>query len=202
MSSCWGSCVGSARTNCMSSRVGTNRPRDRTSETFRSVAIVIHCIHKVHIYLEYQCLFPRPNWDPPPPIPQSSVSLPPNQGGGTNLPAGEWMGSKFGRLKKKPIVLVRHSTAISYPSIENLFNGCQGHPLVCLPPGTEQRQPGRIKKGSNAQQFIQLTVVGDINAKSSWSLKTEKIRLLYIMILLTHYGIYFWHELAYTFSHF
>jgi hypothetical protein len=33
---------------------------------------------------------------------------------------------------------VRHSTAISYPSIENLFNGCQGHPLVCPPPGTAQ----------------------------------------------------------------
>ncbi len=36
---------------------------------------------------------------------------------------------------------VRHSTAISYPSIKNLFNGCQGHPLVCPPPGTAQRQP-------------------------------------------------------------
>jgi hypothetical protein len=61
---------------------------------------------------------------------------------------------------------VRHSTALSYPSIENLFNGCQGHPPSCLPPGTAQRQPDRIKKGSNAQQFIQLTVVDDINAKS------------------------------------
>jgi hypothetical protein len=61
---------------------------------------------------------------------------------------------------------VRHSTAISYPSIENLFNGCQGYPLVCLPPGTAQRQLDWIKKGSSAQQFIQLTVVGDINAKS------------------------------------
>jgi hypothetical protein len=38
---------------------------------------------------------------------------------------------------------VRHSTAISYPSIENLFNGCQGHPLDCPPPGTAQRQPDR-----------------------------------------------------------
>jgi hypothetical protein len=64
------------------------------------------------------------------------------------------------------ILAVRHSTAISYPSIENLFNGCQGHPPLCLPPGTAQRQPDRIKKGSNAQQFIQLTVVDDINAKS------------------------------------
>jgi hypothetical protein len=77
------------------------------------------------------------------------------------------------------LTVVLHSTAISYPSIENLFNGCQGHPLVCLPPGTAQRQPDRIKKGSNTQQFIQLTVVGDINAKSGWSLKKEKIRLLW-----------------------
>jgi hypothetical protein len=63
-------------------------------------------------------------------------------------------------------ICVRHSTAISYPSIENLFNGYQGHSLVCPPPGTAQRQPDRIKKGSNTKQFIQLTVVGDINAKS------------------------------------
>ncbi len=76
-------------------------------------------------------------------------------------------------------VSVRHSTAIRYPSIENLFNGCQGHPLVCLPPGTAQWQPDQIKKGSNTQQFIQLTVVGDINAKRGWSLKTEKNRLLW-----------------------
>ncbi len=62
--------------------------------------------------------------------------------------------------------IVRHSTAISYPSIENSFNGCQGHPPFCLPPGTAQWQPDWIKKGSNAQQFIQLTVVDDINAKS------------------------------------
>jgi len=82
---------------------------------------------------------------------------------------------------------VRHSTAISYPSIESLFNGCQGHPPFCLPPGTAQRQPDRIKKGSNAQQFIQLTVVGDINAKSGWSLKTEKIHWLWhVYIDTTH----------------
>jgi hypothetical protein len=72
----------------------------------------------------------------------------------------------YQNLMKMFISPVRHSTAISYPSIENLFNGCQGHPPFCLPPGTAQRQPDRIKKGSNAQQFIQLTVVDDINAKS------------------------------------
>jgi hypothetical protein len=32
---------------------------------------------------------------------------------------------------------------ISYLPIENSFNGCQGHPLVCLPPGTAQRQRTR-----------------------------------------------------------
>ncbi len=41
---------------------------------------------------------------------------------------------------------VRHSTALSYPSIENLSNGCQGHPPFCLPPGTAQRLPDRIQK--------------------------------------------------------
>ncbi len=30
-----------------------------------------------------QCLPPRPNWDPPPPLPQASVSFPRNQGGDT-----------------------------------------------------------------------------------------------------------------------
>ena len=54
---------------------------------------------------------------------------------------------------------MRHSTAISYPSIENLFNGCQGHPLVCLPPGTAQRQRNPEVKLLNAQHFIQLTFV-------------------------------------------
>jgi hypothetical protein len=47
------------------------------------------------------------------------------------------------KKQKKTFIVVRHSTAISYPSIENSFNGCQGHPLVCLPPGTAQRQPDR-----------------------------------------------------------
>jgi hypothetical protein len=37
-------------------------------------------------------------------------------------------------------------TAPSYPSIENSFNGCQGHPPFRLPPGTAQRLPDRIQK--------------------------------------------------------
>jgi hypothetical protein len=54
---------------------------------------------------------------------------------------------------------VRHSTTLSYPPIENSFNGCQGHPLVCLPPGTAQGQRNPEVKRLNVQQFIQLTLV-------------------------------------------
>jgi hypothetical protein len=53
-----------------------------------------------------QCLSPRPNWDPSPPLQQASVSLPRNQRGEghTLLPVGGgW--SKFGRLEKKPSTL-------------------------------------------------------------------------------------------------
>ncbi len=32
------------------------------------------------------------------------------------------------------------------PVHRNLFNGCQGHPPLCLPPGTAQRLPDRIQK--------------------------------------------------------
>jgi hypothetical protein len=60
--------------------------------------------------------------------------------------------------------VVRHSTALSYPSIENLFNGCQGHPPFCLPQGPPSGYRTGFKKCSDAQQFIQLTVVDDINA--------------------------------------
>jgi hypothetical protein len=31
------------------------------------------------------------------------------------------------------------------PLIENSFNNCQGHPPLCLPPGTAQRLPDRIQ---------------------------------------------------------
>ncbi len=75
--------------------------------------------------------------------------------------------------------VVRHSTALSYPSIENLFNGCQGHPLSVCHQGPPSGYRTGFKKCSDAQQFIQLTVIGDINAKSCWSLKTEKIHLLW-----------------------
>ena len=61
-----------------------------------------------------------------------------------------------------------------------------------------------FKRCSDVQQFIQLTVVDDINAKSGWSLKTERsiVNDMYTLILLIQYGIYFWHELAYTLPHF
>ncbi len=49
-------------------------------------------------------------------------------------------------ISKFMCLCVRHSTAPSYPSIENSFNGCQGHPPPCLPPRTAQRLPGRIQK--------------------------------------------------------
>ncbi len=53
-----------------------------------------------------QCLSPRPNWDPPPPLPQASVS-PGTKGGGGTLPC-EWGGGgggQFGRLEKKSSTL-------------------------------------------------------------------------------------------------
>jgi hypothetical protein len=61
-------------------------------------------------------------------------------------PNGNFVENQHHNISIQIFIPVRHSTAISYPSIENLFNGCQGHPLVCLPPGTAQRQPDRIKK--------------------------------------------------------
>ncbi len=54
----------------------------------------------------------------------------------------------------------------SYPSLKNSFNGCQGHPPHCLPPRTAQRLPDRIPTMFGRAVFIQLTVVGDINAKT------------------------------------
>ncbi len=49
-------------------------------------------------------------------------------------------GSATLQKKARHKYIVRHSTTLSYPPIENSFNGCQGHPLVCLPPKTAQRQ--------------------------------------------------------------
>ncbi len=53
-------------------------------------------------------------------------------------------------------------------------------------------------------KFIQLTVVDDINAKAveAWKQKRSIVNDMYTLILLIQYGIYFWHELAYTLPHF
>ncbi len=101
-------------------------------------------------------------------------------------------------------ITVRHSTTLSYPPIENSFNGYQGHPLVCLPPGTAQRQRNSEVKRLNAQQFIHLTLVDSCRwhkmrkAVEAWKQKRSAYYDMYIMILFTHYGIYFWLELAYA----
>ncbi len=68
-------------------------------------------------------------------------------------------------------LFVRHSTAISYRPLKTYSTAVRAIPLSACHQGPP--------RGSNAQQFIQLTVVGDINAKSGWSLKTEKIHLLW-----------------------
>jgi hypothetical protein len=58
-----------------------------------------------------QYLSPRPNWDPPPPLPHAGVFPPEPKWGGdwgvrTHSPAAEGVGkSQFGRLKKKPSAL-------------------------------------------------------------------------------------------------
>ncbi len=61
-----------------------------------------------------------------------------------------------------------------------------------------------FKRCSGGQQFIQLTVVNDINAKAveAWKQIRSIDNDMYTLILLTRYGIYFWHELAYTLPHF
>ncbi len=88
--------------------------------------------------------------------------------------------------------LVRHSTTLSYPPIKNSFNGCQGHPLVCLPPGTAQRQRNPEVKRLNAQQFIQLTLVDSCRwhkmrkAVEVWKQKRSAYYDMYIMILRIH----------------
>ncbi len=43
----------------------------------------------INTYRVPQCLYPRQNWDPPPLLPQESVSPPEPIGGETHSPAGE-----------------------------------------------------------------------------------------------------------------
>jgi hypothetical protein len=90
------------------------------------------------------------------------------------------------------------------PLIENSFNGCQGHPPLCLPPGTAQRLPDWIQKVFGRAAIYSANSSRWHKCKSGWSLKTERsiVNDMYTLILLIQYGIYFWHELAYTLSHF
>ncbi len=68
-----------------------------------------------------------------------------------------------------------------------LINGCQGHPLFCLSPGTAQRQ--RKRKGWTCNHFIQPTLADSCRWHKVWKadmrcglgLKTEKIHLLWFM---------------------
>jgi hypothetical protein len=50
-----------------------------------------------------------------------------------------------------------------------------------------------FKRCSDTQQFIQLTVVDDINAKAveAWKQKRSIENDMYTLILITQYGIYF-----------
>ncbi len=77
--------------------------------------------------------------------------------------------------------------ASSYPSIENSFNGCQGHPPLCLPPRTAQRIPDRIQKMLGRAAIYSANSSRWHKCKSGWSLKTEKIHLKWhVYIDTTH----------------
>jgi hypothetical protein len=56
----------------------------------------------IQVSIEYQSVWSlRPNWFPPPPLPQASVSPPGAKGGHTRLRV-RGRGSQFGRLERKP----------------------------------------------------------------------------------------------------
>jgi hypothetical protein len=93
------------------------------------------------------------------------------------------------------------TAATNYPSLRNSPNGCQGHLCPCLSP--PDRSMVTVPMMFGRAVFYSTISIDDINAQGSWSLKTEKIRMnnMYTLILLAQYGIYFWHELAYTFHY-
>jgi hypothetical protein len=133
-------------------------------------------------------------------------------------PTDIWLGGRIRRvcpcccvlarcLGKETKMLFPCCTALyrtQLPLIENSFNGCQGHPPLCLPPGTAQRLPDRIQKVFGRAAIYSANSSRWHKCKSGWSLKTERsiVNDMYTLILLIQYGIYFWHELAYTLSHF
>ncbi len=90
--------------------------------------------------------------------------------------------------------------ATNYPSLRNSLNGWQGHPPFCLSPPDRPRVTRLDSNDVRTRSIYSTISIDDINAQNGWSLKTEKIRInnMYALILFTQYGIYFWHELAYT----
>ena len=95
------------------------------------------------------------------------------------------------------------TATISYPaSLSKLPNGCQGHPRFY--PSPPDRSP-ITKPDSNcvlrAATFIQLLAWVDIKmhkAVEAWKQKKIRINNMYTLHIFIQYGIYFWHELAYT----
>ncbi len=85
------------------------RLRRICSSHFRGVAGF--CTVETTKYCTYilrvpQCLSPHQKWDPPPLLPQASVSLPRNQvGEGYTRMCVRGGGSQFGQLEKKPNTL-------------------------------------------------------------------------------------------------
>ncbi len=73
------------------------------------------------------------------------------------------------------------------PLIESSFNGCQGHPPLCLPPGTAQQLPDRIETMFGRVAIYSTNSSRWHKCKSGWSLKTEKIHLnWHVFIDTTH----------------
>ncbi len=61
---------------------------------------------------------------------------------------------------------VRHSTAPSYPSLKTHSMAVRAIPLSVCHQGPPNGYRTGFERCSDAQQFIQLTVVDDINAKA------------------------------------
>ncbi len=109
----------------------------------------------------------------------------------------------LGKQRDKMILCGTRLLSVTRPS--KLINGFQGHPPLCLSPGTAQRQRNPEVKLLSAQHFIQLTFVDSCRwhkmrkAVEAWKQKWSAYYDFCIMTLFTHYGINFWLELAYAF---
>ncbi len=98
-------------------------------------AIEWYCSQSKYVPRVAQCLFPRPNWDPP--LPQASVYPPPPPPRGHTRLLVKGGGSKFGRLEKKPsslsTVLLLLLNALKKPiAKETLFCQKKGNILKCF----------------------------------------------------------------------